>query len=252
MLGAIIGDMSAWTSVHHPECFQQRLVSHDAKLSGYGYLAFTMFEPITDCGLINKNRMYVRIGKALMHQPPCVIMPEEWHIWGMCDYDKPIPFNLKIAMISAAIIDSGLCSEKRQNQFNWSSFFHGGKQEYYASFLMTAIRRLREGKTKDEALQDLPKFAFDFYVRGYKHGWKNFLDYTTFAWRCAYYAKDFKSALLNAAKCTGNRHLAMFLTGAIAEAMYGIDAYGGDIPREIEDCFGLKIRSMRRVAKLLS
>ncbi len=249
MLGAIIGDMSAWTSLHQPTCFPQQFVSPEAKLSGYGYLALTMFKSIIDCELIHKHRMYMQIGKALMHQPSCVVMPEEWHIWGMCDYDKPIPFDLKIAIISAAIIDSSVCSEKRQGQFNWSLFFHGGKQEYYASFLMTAIRRLREGKTKYEALQDLPKFAFDFYVRGYKHGWKNFLDYTTFAWRCSYYANDFKTALLNASKCNGNRNLAMFLTGAIAEAMYGLDVYENDIPCEIKNCLGDKIRAMRRISK---
>ncbi len=50
---------------------------------------------------------------------------------------------------------------------------------------------------------------------------KELLEYTTFAWRCFYYSWDFTSAIHNAAKCTGNRRLAMVLTGAFAGAMYG-------------------------------
>ena len=247
MLGAIIGDLSAWTSFNQPECFKQRLIYPEAKLSGYGYLALTIFEPIANCEQIYKHRMYPLIGKALMHKPSCVDMPEEWHIWGMCNYDKPMPFRLKIAIIFAAIIDSSVCSEVYQNHLNWHTFFHGGKQEYYAKFLMTAIRRLREGTSKDEAIKDLPNFAFNYYKRGYKHSWKHILDYTTFAWRCAYYANDFKTALINAAKCNGNRHLAMFITGAISEAMYGLDSYDKIIPQEIKDCFKYEINKIQIV-----
>ena len=86
---------------------------------------------------------------------------------------------------------------------------------------MTILRRLNEGSSKDEAVTDIPGDIFNYYASGSVHSWRNLLEYTTFAWRCFYYSFDFTSALHNAAKCPANRHLAMVLTGAFADAMYG-------------------------------
>lgn len=222
MIGAVIGDLAAWTWGHDKSCFYEQLVSPDAKLSGYGLLPIVMREGIIEGGLVQKNRMYVTIGKSLMHAGPAGIeIPESWRLWGLTDYDKPIPFDLKIAMISAAFIDSGYLPEERQKHLDWVSFFHGGKQEYYASHIMMIIRKLNEGATKDEAIKDVPSPVINYYKSGKPHAWKDYLEYITFAWRCFYYSWDFTSALHNAAKCPANRHLAMMLTGAFAEAMYG-------------------------------
>lgn len=46
MIGAIIGDLAAWTWEHNQECFYKQLVSPDAKFSGYGMLALELWEPI--------------------------------------------------------------------------------------------------------------------------------------------------------------------------------------------------------------
>lgn len=220
MIGAVIGDLAAWTWEHDKKCFYERLVSPDARLSGYGMLPVVMWPMINEGGLIHKNRLYVSCGKALMHYGSSDI-PLEWRRWGMSDYDRAIPFDLKIALIISAIIDSGFLSKERQTQIHWGSFFNGGKQEGYAMLIMQIMRKLNEGATKDEAFSEIPSCVISFYPSGAEHSWENLLEYVTFAWRCFYYSWDFTSALHNAAKCPANRHLAMVITGAFAEAMYG-------------------------------
>lgn len=248
MIGAVIGDLAAWTWEHDRDCFYRKLVSHDARLSGYGLLPVVLWESIvTNEEELIQNLLYVIIGKALMHALPAGIeIPESWRVWGAFEYNRPMPFDLKIALISSAFIDSGFLSKERQQVLNWVSIFHGGKQEYYASQIMTILRRLNEGATKDEAVSGIPNVVFDFYQSGTPHKWKNYLEYITFAWRCFYYSWDLTSALHNAAKCDGNRHLAMMLTGAFAEAMYGCtysmtkQKFGGhyefiDFPKSLPD-----------------
>lgn len=222
MIGSVIGDLAAWTWEHDRECFYKRLVSADAMLSGYGLLLLSMWKTINEGALIHKNRFYVEIGKALSHADSmCVDLLLEWRRWGQSEYENPIPFDLKIALITSDFVDSGYLTEERQAQLDWVSFFHGGKQEYYASFIKTILRRLNEGMTKDKAIQDLKSYVVNYYPTGKIHHWSDLLEYTTFAWRCFYYSWDFSSALHNAAKCPANRRLAMVLTGAFADAMYG-------------------------------
>lgn len=61
-------------------------------------------------------------GKGLAHaQVGSVEIQEEWHKWGQSEYDRPIPFDLKIALIISAIIDSGFLSEERQSHLDWTS-----------------------------------------------------------------------------------------------------------------------------------
>lgn len=220
--GAIIADLAAWTYEHDKECFFRYLVSPDAKLSGYGLMALTLWEPIHEGGLIVSNRLYVKCGMTLMHAHE-VEMPDNWRSWGLGDYDKPLPYHLKVALIIGSIICSGDLSEERQSHLYWSDVFHGGKQEYYANFIMKILRRLNEGKTKDEAITNIPNPVFNYYPSGMNHQWKELLEYTTFAWRCFYYSWDFSSALHKAARCPANRQLAMLLTGAFADAMYGCE-----------------------------
>lgn len=263
MIGSVIGDLAAWTWEHDRECFYKRLVSPDAKLSGYGHLALSMWRTINEGGLIHKNRLYVEIGNALSHADfNCVNLPLEWRRWGLSEYESPIPFDLKIALIFAAIIDCGFLTEQGQSQLDWNYFFHGGKQEYYAGKIMTILRRLNEGATKDDAIKGIVSYAINYYSSCVPHQWRDVLEYTTFAWRCFYYSWDFTSALHNAAKCPANRRFAMFLTGAFAEAMYGcsynmikqkfvneneIVSEWIEIPREILHSYGDKIAEIKKI-----
>lgn len=198
------------------------------------------------------------VGKALLHTDSrCVDLPSEWRRWGLCEYDKQMPFDLKIALIIAAFIDSGFLSEARQNQLDWVNLFHGGKQELYAKYIMTIIRRLHEGKTKYEAVVDIPKPVINYYKSGSEHNWRDLLEYVTFAWRCFYFSWNFNTALHNAANCNCTRRLAMVLTGAFADAMYGNhysiikQKYGGNIeyisfPRTLNEFYLDCLNNIRR------
>ncbi len=259
MIGAVIGDLAAWTWEHDRKCFYERLVSLEARLSGYGLLPITMWPMIHEMGTIHKHRLYIVCGKALAHsRAQGIDIPDLWHRWGLTDYDETIPFELKVALIMSAVIDSGYLSERRQNELNWTLFFHGGKQEYYAARIMDILRRLNEGATKDAAIQDIPEPVINYYPSGSVHTWRDLLEYTTFAWRCFYYSFDFTSALHNAAKCTANRHLAMMLTGAFADAMYGSNCsltkskFGGnfeyiEFPSSLSNTLADQLRSIRLV-----
>ena len=259
MIGAVLGDLATWTWEHDRKCFYERLVSPEARLSGYGLLPITMWPMINEGGTIHKPRLYIVCGKALAHsRAEGIDIPDLWHRWGLTDYDKAIPFELKVALIMSAVIDSGYLSERRQNELNWTSFFHGGKQEYYAARIMDILRRLNEGATKDAAIQDIPEPVINYYPSGSVHTWRDLLEYTTFAWRCFYYSFDLTSALHNAAKCTANRHLAMMLTGALAEATYGCaysmtkQKFGGnyeyiEFPPTLPDNLANKLREIRIV-----
>ena len=50
MIGAVIGDLAAWTWEHDRKCFYERLVSSEAKLSGYGLLPITLWDVISEGG----------------------------------------------------------------------------------------------------------------------------------------------------------------------------------------------------------
>lgn len=259
MIGAIIGDLAAWTWEHNQECFYKELVSPQAKLSGYGMLALELWNPIHEGGLVYKHRLYTLIGKSLLHAPSFCEVPTEWRQWGAHEYEtEPIPMPLKLALVSAAFIDTVDLPKERQQELDWVHFFHCGKQEYYGSFILTIIRRLREGKTKDQAIEGIPNCVFNNYESGHGHHLKCFLDYITFAWRCFYYSFDFTSAIHNAMKCNSNRHFAAFFTGAFAEAMYGYSyamtkmKYNGQdrfhyikIPQALEESYGELIQSIR-------
>ena len=107
MIGAVIGDLAAWTWEHYRECFYERLVSPEARLSGYGLLRIIMWPMINEGGTILKHRLYMECGKTLAHaRIDGIEVPDDWQRWGLVDYDKAIPFDLKVAMIMSAIIDS--------------------------------------------------------------------------------------------------------------------------------------------------
>lgn len=224
--GALIGDLAAWTYEHDQECFKERLVSPVAKLSATGLCIKTELPFFCDGGNYYKHRFYTKLSYAFNNPNPGTyedhLNLEPWSY----DYNGPhigIPFKMKQAMITAAFILSGNETEERQKYMDWVSFFHGGKQEHYAQALIPIIRRLKEGQSKDEIAKDYPG-TLNYYKSGSGHHWHDYLEYITFAWRCFYYSRSFKEAIINAAKCSRDRHLTMALAGAFAEAYYGHDS----------------------------
>ena len=224
--GALIGDLAAWTYEHDQECFNERLVSPDAKLSAIGLCIKTELPFFCDGGNYYKHRFYTKLSYAFNH-PDSEKYEDHLNLesWNY-DYNGPrigIPFKMKQAMITAAFNLSGNETEERQKHLDWVSFFHGGKQEHYAQALMTILRRLKEGQSKDEIAKDYP-VTLNYYKSGSEHHWRDYLEYITFAWRCFYYSHSFNEAIINAAKCPRDRHLTMALAGAFAEPYYGHDS----------------------------
>ena len=233
IVGAIIGDLAAWTYEHEPDVFDAHMVSTDAKLSPIG-MCIMVEEPfIKEGGLIYKSRVYSMLSKVFNAPDPTVYEdPYNLDHWEYPKYGCAIPFRLKIAMITAAFICSSEESEERQKHLEWVSFFHGGKQEYYAQALTRILSELRKGKSK-ESIQSENPVVLNYYPQGEHHKWRDYLEYITFSWRCFYYSQDFNEAIINASKCSRDRHLTMALAGAFAEAYYGTDSID---PRYIAVC----------------
>lgn len=177
--GALVGDLAAWTYEHDQECFKERLVSPEAKLSAIGLCIKTELPFFCDGGNYYKHRFYTKLSYAFNNPNPGTyedhLNLEPWSY----DYNGPhigIPFKMKQAMITAAFILSGNETEERQKHLDWVSFFHGGKQEHYAQALMPIIRRLKEGQSKDEIEKDYP-VTLDYYKSGSGHHWHDYLEY---------------------------------------------------------------------------
>lgn len=212
MLGAIIGDLAAWTWENNHEAFYPRLVSDNAKLSEYG-LSVLAYAPITTRGDKPDWRIYGKDynREVLTGNRDCADVSALWSRW-IANDDPIIPYEVKRPLVTAAIICAGWVDNSRDVALDWVRGFHCGKQEYYAAQLSEVIAKLHDGKTKKDAAENLalPNFSAPEY-----------LYYIRFAWNCFAKSWDFTSAIHNAIKCEGDKHLAAVLTGAIAEAMYG-------------------------------
>ena len=116
MIGAVIGDLAAWTWENDKESFYPKLISPKAKLSAYGYLSLELYDTVQCQSELIKERVYPLIGKALLHKPYFCITPDEWRNWGVNEYDKSIPQGLKTALISAAFVDCACQAGKHQRK----------------------------------------------------------------------------------------------------------------------------------------
>lgn len=241
MTGAIIADLAAWTWENEREVFDKKLISDNAVLSEYG---LTMLL----CGdyILNEKPMEWRGIEAdiIPHfrnaDERCVQHRDVWARW-LASGDRVIPFEVKQTLVTAGIIASEWAENPQETAQQWETPLHCGKQEYYATYLSEVLSRLRRGATKDEAGKEIP-CILDYYKSGSGHKWEDYLTYLTFAWRCFYYSYDYTSAVRNAMKCDGDRHLAAVLTGALADAMYG-SALGFSKKKDNEEfCYNLRPR----------
>lgn len=212
MLGAIIGDLAAWTWENDHEAFYPRLVSDKAKLSEYG-LSVLAYAPVITRGGKPDWRIYGKDynRKLFTDNRDCADVSTLWSRW-IANDDLVIPYEVKRPLVTAAIVCAGWVDNSREVALDWVRGFHCGKQEYYAAQISEVIASLLDGKTKKEAADNfaIPNFTAPEY-----------LYYIQLAWDCFANSWDFTSAIHNAMKCKDDKHLAAVLTGAIAEAMYG-------------------------------
>lgn len=202
MYGAIIGDLAAWTYEHHVAQFYSRLVAEDAELSDEGRIASIMLRDMDTHGNVGVPRSFqtgdretIDVVSADYGRLPFEKGDsKEDCIAGVCDYFKDEPDN---GQMYALRILTSICYD----------LWHGAtKKEALLS---------HEGKQLKQILD-----SCDIHTIPDSKA-KVLAIYLARAWDCFEKSWDFTSALHNAVKWDGDRHLTCMLTGAIAGAMYG-------------------------------
>ena len=201
-MGAIAGDLAAWTYENDRECFYASLTSKDAVLSNLGKTAldtalWSLERSRNDCIELRVKPPFNPTGYA---DRLIILATLAWH--------NENPHSL-------------LKSEKE--------IFYDDKEGMYAgNIIVELIQSLHIGKSKKETLSG----HFGQIFAQMKAGWKwkdskpsdGLLTYLMRAWYCFETSWDFTSAIHNAARWPdADRHLLCSITGAIAEAMYGCE-----------------------------
>ena len=213
MLGAIAGDLAAWTYENDRERFYASLTSTAAVLSPLGKMAYdvavwSLDRKDDDRISVPFKREYTPLGCA-----------EELICCATLAWADDHPGGL---------INTG------------HDLFYDDKEGMYAGrIIIYLIRNLKQGTSKEEVLKE----GFGKVFSDLKKHWEwqkvkpedGLLIYLMRAWDCFEKAWDFTSAIHNAARWENvDRHLLCCLSGALAEAMYGCEyrllkkQYGGN------------------------
>ncbi len=202
MLGAVIGDLAAWTWKNDHECFYPQLVSRDAGLSNYAHVLLVT-------------------GNALMcdRQTP---IEEYRRLFSFDGWDKERIKSVIRAIAIAWLYES---EDELQRAVNVYCLYEDKEEFYAASFMAKIIFALRHGAAKKEAGKTVFAGA-TFYSFVKDSRWQTgtgTLGMVIRAWNAFYYAFDSTSAIHNSMKLPGDRHVNAIFTGAFAEAMYGCE-----------------------------
>lgn len=197
MVGAIIGDLAAWTWEHDKNAFYKRLILpeavHSSKLKD-------MF--LTTDLLIRQKDM-------------------DWKI-----YKTYFGENDPIETVIRAIAIGWLYDSDQETREAFQKYgLNDDKEDWYAGgFMCLLIFALRHGASKKEA-------AFVNHIAPFQDMIENFKDKDSVlgilvrAWKAFESAFDFGSAIHNAMKLPGDRHVNGILVGALADAMYSCERY---------------------------
>lgn len=209
MIGALIGDIAAWTYENDIDTFWKQLIPDKGRavdISVYGHALMRA---------ASKNVLDVQNQEVGFIRTCEDWSPKEWlHVSGqrlmwqlMCAWDN---------------------NKDHPDGMEYNVPFE--KEDGYARrFVINLIRALRTGKTKSEAYHS--EEMFESLSKTWKwRKWQNIagtdheyslLTHIFRAWDSFYRGFDFTSSLHNAMKWDGDRHLIAMLTGAFADAMYG-------------------------------
>ncbi len=200
MIGALIGDLAAWTYEHNNQMFFKQLVADhggDAELSVYGKALLNAASyNLLVCPWIKTDYEVTKDRDGYVGQ---------WLMWQIVAAWKDI--NKLNAMPDCYALE---------------------KEEAYAKrFVNDLIRALRNGSSKSEAYYST--WAFEDLSKTWK--WKTnnstgnigLLTYIFRAWDSFYRAFDYTSTIHNAVKWPGDKHLTAAIAGAFADAMYGCE-----------------------------
>lgn len=199
MIGAIIGDLAAWTWEHDKKLFYKELVSPKAFPSQ----------------LVKEILLTVNL-----------LVPNE-NI-SQQDFCKHFPIASPTSTILRAIVIGWLCDTEEDT---YNAFLKYGlnkdKEDWYAgAFIAKLIFVMRHGTSKKEAVLVQHISSFKSFCEN--KVWKKqngILGTLVRAWDAFRKAFDYGSAIHNAMSLPGDKHLNGILVGALADAMYGCDMY---------------------------
>ena len=149
MLGAIIGNMAAWTYRHDKDVFEPQLVSPEAKLSEVGLAVLAMDKIMR---VLKPDVEWKKIVSTFrdVFPPQSNEVVTVALIWTeFLKGTSYIPNRVKrVALLSTDIVP-GWQDDPREAAFEWGRRFHGTKEEHYTEQIAKIIsrlgRRLRRG-----------------------------------------------------------------------------------------------------------
>ena len=206
MIGALIGDLAAWTWEHDHSKFYPQLFSDVAQKSDYSDVMLQTAKLLLQYPNISRDE-FMRIHRCY---------------FGLDNAKANAEYDLLRSIIIGWMYDGDEISNAIHRYCICDD-----KEELYAShFMANLIYRLRTGYTKKEAAQ--VEFCGTFRSFTKEEHWKTgdgVLSYLVRAWMSFYDAFDFGSAIHNAVKKPGNLTLNCILAGALADATYGCGEY---------------------------
>lgn len=197
MVGAIIGDLAAWTWEHDKNAFYKKLVVPGATPSHF-----------CEDVLLTAN--------LLMRQKDM----------SQTDYCSHVKNRSPIATVLRAIAIGWLYDTEQETRSAYQNYgFYHDKEDWYAGvFMCLLIFALRHGASKKEAASVKYVAPFKDMIDDWKDK-ESVLGTLMRAWEAFRSSFDFGSALHNAMLLSGDRHVNAIFVGALADAMYGCERY---------------------------
>ena len=206
MIGALIGDLAAWTWEHDHSKFYPQLFSDVAQKSDY-------------------SDVMLQTAKLLL-QYPNISRDEFMRIHGCYFGLDNAKANAEYDLLRSIIIGWMYDGDEISSAIHKYCILDDKEELYASHFMANLIYKLRTGFTKKDAAQ--VEFCGTFRSFTKQEHWKTgdgVLSYLVRAWMSFYDAFDFGSTIHNAVKKQGNLTLNCILAGALADAMYGCGEY---------------------------
>ena len=197
MVGAIIGDLAAWTWEHDKNAFYKMLITPEAVASHYRE------DMLLTADLLMRQ-------KDISHE----------------EYKKYFRNCSPIATILRAIAIGWLYDTEPETRIAYQRYsLYDDKEDWYAgAFMCLLVFALRHGASKKEAAMVEHIAPFKDMIGDWKDK-ETILGTLMRAWEAFRTSFDFGSALHNAMLLSGNRHVNAIVVGALADAMYGWERY---------------------------
>lgn len=198
MLGAIIGDLAAWTYEHNREAFFTTLLSTDAELSDYGKAALVSARAVCEDNFLNRKPNSCEPYQSDSYGPRLIQAIQ--FAW--------MERNLESCIMKAKTIESDIAEKAGL---------------YFVNIAVEGIYSLRNGCTKYDLDEKKGGFSFNTIKNFGKkeNGHIDCLSYLAWAKECLDKSWDFTSAIHEASYMEGDKHFLFSLVGALAGAMYG-------------------------------